>query len=95
MEEYMFPCLTKKMIGLDCPGCGTQRAFVFLIEGKPLEAWQMYPPIYTLLLFVIALGIHFLDFKRSHHKLIIFTGVLNAVTMIIAYVYKWISMLYF
>lgn len=89
----MIPCLSKQMFGLDCPGCGTQRAFALLIEGKFYEAWLLYPPIYTLLLFVLSLVIHFIDFKRGHHKLIIFTGILNALAMLIAYIYKWIILL--
>lgn len=93
MEEYMIPCLSKQMFGLDCPGCGTQRAFVMLMEGKFYDAWHFYPPIYTLILFFMALAVHFIDFKRGHHKWVIATGILNAITMLVAYIYKWIVLL--
>jgi hypothetical protein len=46
----MFPCFTKKIFGIECPGCGMQRAVVFLTQGKFEAAFQMYPAIYPLLL---------------------------------------------
>lgn len=32
-------CPFKWATGLDCPGCGSQRAFRALLSGHPLEAW--------------------------------------------------------
>ena len=33
------PCLFKAATGLDCPGCGTQRAFHALLHGDLAGAW--------------------------------------------------------
>ena len=36
-----FPrCLFKAATGLDCPGCGSQRALHALINGDPAAAWH-------------------------------------------------------
>jgi len=49
IESYMLPCFTKQLWGFDCPGCGLQRAIVFLIQGKFGAAFEMYPAIYPML----------------------------------------------
>lgn len=33
-------CPFKMVTGLDCPGCGSQRALMALLHGHPLEAWS-------------------------------------------------------
>ena len=50
IENYMLPCLTKKFLGHDCPGCGLQRSIVLLLQGDFVGAFQMYPAIYPMLL---------------------------------------------
>ena len=51
MEEHMLPCMNKQLFGVECPGCGTQRAIAFLLEGEFYEAFKIFPAIYTLGLF--------------------------------------------
>jgi hypothetical protein len=70
MEEYMLPCLSKKLFGIDCLGCGIQRAVVLLFKGEFAAAFYMYPAIYTMLLFFSFIGISFIDKSRNYHKII-------------------------
>jgi hypothetical protein len=66
MEEFMLPCLNKKLFGMDCPGCGAQRAAAFLFDGEFVAAFKMYPAIYPLLFLAIFLVINiFVKFKYS------------------------------
>ena len=48
-ENYMLPCLSKQLLGFECPGCGLQRSVVLLLQGNFTEAFYMYPAIYPLL----------------------------------------------
>lgn len=59
MEEYMFPCMSKRYFGIDCLGCGFQRALVLLFQGKLEDAFYMYPAIYSMLLFFYSLDCNF------------------------------------
>jgi uncharacterized protein DUF2752 len=88
MEEYMLPCLSKKILGIECFGCGTQRALVLLCKGEFTAAFEMYPAIYTLLLFVGFIGLNFIDKSRDYHKIIVGLGITNALIMVISYVLK-------
>ncbi len=88
LEDYMIPCLNKKLFGVDCFGCGTQRALVLLLKGDFVGAFTMFPAIYTTVLFFAFLGLHFIDKSRNYQKLIIGLAITNAVIMITAYFYK-------
>jgi hypothetical protein len=91
MEKYMLPCFSKQLFGIDCFGCGFQRAFVLLCQGKFEEAFYMYPAVYTIVLFIIVLGLHFLDKKRNYHRLILFFGFTNTIIMVVSYFYKLLN----
>ncbi|MEJ1223398.1 DUF2752 domain-containing protein [Sediminicola sp. 1XM1-17] len=49
LDDFMLPCLNKKFLGIDCPGCGLQRAMALLLHGEFKEAFLMYPAIYPLI----------------------------------------------
>lgn len=40
LTGWMPRCPFKMVTGLDCPGCGSQRALMALLHGHPLEAWS-------------------------------------------------------
>ena len=65
IDDFMLTCPSKKYLGVECLGCGAQRAVVLVFEGKFSEAFQMYPAVYTLLLFFFTLGLSFIDKKRK------------------------------
>ena len=88
MEEHMLPCMNKQLFGVECPGCGTQRAIAFLLEGEFYEAFKIFPAIYTLGLFFIFLALHLLDKKRNYYKLVIASAILNGAVILIAYFIK-------
>ncbi len=88
MEEYMIPCMNKKMFGFDCPGCGTQRALNFLIHGDFVAAFQMFPAIYTTILMLVFVGLHFVDKSRNYLKIVIYLAVLNTLIVLGVYFYK-------
>jgi hypothetical protein len=88
MEEYMVPCMNKSIFGIDCMGCGTQRSLVLLLNGEFIEAFNMFPAIYTLLLFGLTISLHLLDKKRNYLTSIAVLAVANGVIMIVSYFYK-------
>lgn len=88
LENFMIPCFSKKLFGIDCPGCGMQRSLVLVLEGDFGAAFTMFPAIYTTIPLFLFIGIHLIDKKRDYSKIIIPFAIVNAVIMIIAYLYK-------
>lgn len=88
IEDFMLTCPSKKFLGVECLGCGAQRAIVLVFEGKFAEAFQMYPAVYTLLLFFLTLGLSFIDKKRKYSNILMILVGINLIIMIIGYLYK-------
>ena len=88
LEKYMIPCLNKKLFGIECLGCGTQRAIILILKGDFDGAFFQFPAIYTTLLFFGIVGLHFVDKSRNYHKLIVSLAIINAIIMIVSYIYK-------
>lgn len=88
IEDFMIPCINKTLFGVDCLGCGTQRAFVLILKGEFIEAFYMFPAIYTLIIFFICLILHFFDKKRNYNKLISILAIINGIIMIVSYIHK-------
>jgi hypothetical protein len=88
MEEYMIPCMSKKLFGIECMGCGTQRALLLLFQGDFVAAFKMYPPIYTLIFLFVFIFLHLVDKSRNYTKIVISLAILNLIVMVISYVFK-------
>ena len=90
LENYMLPCLFKTLFGIECLGCGFQRAVFLLFQGDFFNAFKMYPAVYTTLLF-LGFGIFYLFNKsKKHQKYLLTFAILNGVFMIGGYYYKHI-----
>lgn len=88
LEKYMLPCLNKTLFGLDCLGCGIQRSLVHLINGEFVEAFKIYPAIYTLLLFALFALLNLkLKFKNSR-KIMITFATINVLIVVVSYFIK-------
>ncbi|WP_265129828.1 DUF2752 domain-containing protein [Chryseobacterium oranimense] len=88
IEDFMLTCPSKKFLGIECLGCGAQRAVMLVFEGRFSEAFHMYPAVYTLLLFFLTLGMSFMDKKRKYGGILMIMIAVNLVIMIISYYYK-------
>lgn len=88
IEDYMLPCLNKKLLGFECLGCGLQRSIALLVKGEFVQAFYMYPAVYTIIaLFGFLIVNHFKDIKYGN-KIIIILALLNVVTIISSYLIK-------
>jgi hypothetical protein len=43
LEQHLIPCPFKFLTGCDCPACGTQRSFLFLLKGELSASWNANP----------------------------------------------------
>ncbi len=84
----MVPCLNKSIFGLECLGCGIQRATALLFQGEFVAAFKMYPAIYTLifLLFFVLFNL-FVKFRFDFH---IKMGliIINVLIIVVSYFFK-------
>mgnify|MGYP001226429345 CR=1 FL=1 len=84
----MLKCQWKSAFGIDCFGCGFQRAIKLLIEGDLLASLQMYPALIPIVFTFLYTGLH-INFKFNNgarHIIIIFSS--TALIMLVSYFYK-------
>lgn len=91
LEDYMLPCPSKKFFGIECFGCGSQRALALILKGDFIGAFLMFPAIYPLLMFLLCSILHFIDRKRNYGKAIIFFAIISVLIMIISYFYRQLN----
>ena len=88
LEEYMLPCLSKSLFGIECFGCGIQRAVVLVFQGEFAAAWKLFPAVYPLFFFMAFLAIDFFDKKKSYGNYIITSAIVMTVTMVVSYFFR-------
>lgn len=88
LDQYMLPCLNKKLFGFECMGCGMQRAFSLIIHGEFVSAFYMYPAIYTLIpLVLVIISTFFIKFKYSN-KIINIFAIASIIIIITSFIIK-------
>ena len=90
MKADMLPCLNKQILGVECPGCGIQRAISYLLDGNFITAFETYPAIYTLILFFGVLLFNSFYKIKYANTLIIGLAITNVLLILINYILKFL-----
>ncbi len=93
LEQFMLPCLTKKIVGIECPGCGLQRSLMLITNADFIGAYKLYPPIYCI---IILLGFYstqsFIKIKHSN-KIIVTLTFITLTFILTNYISKFIKLI--
>lgn len=83
MEKYLLPCAYKYFFSIDCPMCGFQRAFIFMLKGEIKESFLIYPPFLPVLLLIFIFAIHLFNKQLVNRKKMIYCSsiVLSIITL--------------
>ncbi|MGS2761348.1 DUF2752 domain-containing protein [Sinomicrobium sp. M5D2P9] len=84
----MMPCINRRILGFDCPGCGLQRSVALLFEGDFAGAFKMYPAIYPLLLLFIFLFIGTILKKKNFSVITTGLAIISVLFIISNYILK-------
>ncbi len=84
----MFPCISKTVLGIECLGCGFQRAIVLLFKGNYKGAFEIYPAVFSSLILLIFVGLHYLHHNKKYKKILVISFLINGAFMIAGYYYK-------
>jgi len=91
LENHFLVCPYKKLLGIDCPGCGMQRAFIELLKGNFWESFKTYPALGTTILLFVFLILHLIFKFNKGAKILIGIFVLNSFIVIFVFIFKLIS----
>lgn len=88
LEDYMLTCVNKEIFGVECLGCGIQRATALIFRGEFIAAFKMYPAIYSLYVLVAFVIFNFFVKFKNAFKIKVGLLILNAIIIIISYIIK-------
>ena len=88
LENLMIPCLFKALFGIECLGCGFQRAVVLLFKGDFTDAFYRYPAIYMVLIFIALFVLDKVFKPKKYTKALSLVGVVTMVFILGGYIYK-------
>ncbi len=88
LEDHLLSCRWKDTLGVECMGCGLQRSFIHLLKGEFIEAFHVYPAIYSLIgmliFWVFHMKFHFLKGELVLKWLLI----INVIIILVSYIIK-------
>lgn len=91
LQKHMLPCPSKKLLHLECPGCGLQRSLIALLNADLSASWNLYPATVPVLLLSLFTLLH-LKFRFAAGASIIkysYAGI--AILIVVFYIYKIIN----
>ena len=87
-EQFMLPCLNKKLFGIECLGCGMQRSLVMVFQGDFAGAFQMYPGVFTIILLVLFVIFNLFKKFKNDYKIKMGLLYLNIIIIVVSYIIK-------
>ena len=91
LEKRQMPCFYKSFLGIECPGCGMQRALIALLRGEFLYSLKLYPALIPTIVMIVFLAIHLIFKLKNGAKILLYMFIINAVIIVVAYLYKMIA----
>jgi hypothetical protein len=91
-------CTSRRVLGIDCPGCGMTRAFISISHGQLTRAWQLNPASLVMYLFVaVQIPWHGIQIwrLRNHRRPIQWNWVyLTPIGVVIMLMISWVWKLF-
>ena len=85
LEDHQLPCLFKAVFGIDCPGCGFQRAMLFLLRGQVPESMLAYPALIPILIFLLLGLLQISGVKKISSGMLKSLGFVCLIIILISY----------
>jgi hypothetical protein len=63
LANHQLPCIFKLVLGIECPTCGFQTAFIFLLKGNLHKSLLTFPALIPCIL-LFAVLIFYAFFKK-------------------------------
>ncbi|MEE4196978.1 MAG: DUF2752 domain-containing protein [Bacteroidales bacterium] len=90
LESHMQSCFYKKYLGIECPGCGMQRALIELLKGNFAESLKLFPALIPTILLIIYLILHIIFKFNKGAQVLKILFIINTSIVVLSYIYKLI-----
>ena len=90
LEQHLFTCSIKNLLGVDCPGCGMQRAFIALLRGNLNESLKLNASLLPFIFTVIYTICHLIFSFTNGAKYIVLFFASTVLILAVNFVVKLI-----
>ena len=90
LKEHMLPCVFVKYLGIECPGCGTQRSFIALLNGNFSESFAQNASLIPFLITIFFTICHLIFSYKSGARIIVILFSSTVAIMVGQFVMKLI-----
>ena len=90
LEKRQLPCFNKSVFGIECPGCGVQRALIALLRGEFVESFKLYPALVPIIAMLVLLVVHLFYNLKHGAKMLVSLFIFNVVIIVFSYICKLI-----
>ena len=90
LEKRQLSCFYKSALGIECPGCGMQRALIDLLRGDLIGSLKLYPALIPTVAMLVLLVVHVFYQLKNGAKILMWMFVFNAVIIVFSYICKLI-----
>ena len=88
LEENMGTCPYVHFFGVECPGCGFQRALIELLQGHIAKSIELYPALIPLILLFSTLIVHLIFKLKFGAKVLKYLFLFTVFIIVISYIVK-------
>ena len=89
LEKRQLACFYKSTLGVECPGCGIQRALIALLRGEVIESLKLFPALIPTIAMLILLVVHTVYKLNNGGKILISFAIFNVAITIVSYIYNF------
>lgn len=90
LESHLAPCFFKSITNIECPGCGTQRAFIELLKGNFIESFKTFPALIPMISMLLFLILHLIIKFEKGGTILKYWFIFVVSIMLINYIFKTI-----
>ena len=88
LESHQLACSWKQYIGIECPGCGMQSAFIALLKGNLTESFQHFPALVPMIVMLLILLVHLLFKLPNGAQILKILFIFTSSIMVISYIIR-------
>lgn len=91
LESHHQDCFYKKYFGIECPGCGMQRAFIELLKGNFVESFILFPALIPTIFLIFYLILHLIFKFKNGANILKILFIINTSIVVLSYIYKLLT----
>ncbi|HAF28742.1 MAG TPA: DUF2752 domain-containing protein [Bacteroidales bacterium] len=91
LESHQQACFYKKHFGIECPGCGMQRAFIEMLKGNFYESFILFPALIPTIFLITYLILHLIFKFRNGANMLKILFIINTSILVLNYIYKLLT----